>query len=158
MNAQTNAQTNVSEREAALQALDSSYAAFLERFRGVPDEALSFVPPGEEYTLGILPEHLCDPLRSYSSQLEAMARCDFAPVDLTGDQALAAAKARRHRQLAEWRPTGADREGMLSRLDAAHKHARSTLAAVDEASFTRTAPVVYSVGSPPLPTWSTRCR
>lgn len=147
-----NAQTSASERDATLQALDSAYAAFLVQFRGVPDEALSFVPEGEEYTLGILPEHLCDPLWSYSSQLDAMARSDFAPLDLSGDRALAESKARRHKELAAWRPSGADREAMLSRLETAHRHARSRLAAVDEPSFTRTAPVVYSAGAAPLPT------
>lgn len=146
------AQTNVSEREAALRTLDSAYAAFIERFRGVPDEALSFVPSGEEYTLGILPEHLCDSLRSYSSQLDAMVRSGFAPLDLSGDQALAAAKERRHQQLCAWRPTGAERAALLERLATAHQRARSTLSAVDDASFTRTAPVVYSAGGAPLPT------
>lgn len=146
------AHTNVSERETALRTLDSAFATFLERFRDVPDEALSFVPAGEEYTLGILPEHLCDQLWSYSSQLDAMARSGFAPLDLSGDQALAEAKARRHKELAAWRPTGEDRVAMMARLEAAHQHARSRLAAVNEETFTRTAPVVYSAGGAPLPT------
>lgn len=147
-----NAHTNVSEREAALVALDSAYARFLDAFRAVPDEALSFAPEGEEYTLGILPEHLCDPLYGYSSQLDAMARSAFAPLDLSGDRARAASSERRHRQLAEWRPTGDEREETLARLNRAHQHARSTLATVDEESFTRTAPVIYSSGGAPLPT------
>jgi hypothetical protein len=147
-----NDRVNSSEREAALLGLDAAYARFLEQFRSVPDEALSFVPDGEEYTLGILPEHLCDPLWSYSSQLDTMVRSGFAPLDLTGDGPLRAAKAHRHRNLASWRPSAGERESMLSRLDTAHLHARSRLAALDAESFTRAAPVVYSTGDAPLAT------
>lgn len=144
--------TNAPPREAALLALDAAYAAFLAAFREVPDEALRFVPEGEEYTLGILPEHLCDPLWDYSSQLDAMLRAGFARVDLSGDRALDVAKAQRHTELAVWRPSAADRMAMLGRLDTAHRHARARLAALDDATFIRSAPVVYAAGSEPLPT------
>ena len=147
-----NDRTELSEREAALQALDTAYADFLDAFEAVPDEALGFVPAGEEYALGILPEHLCDPLWSYSSQLDAMLRCGFEPLDLTSDRARDAAGAQRHAQLAAWRPIASDREAMLARLRAAHQHAHSRLAAVDERDFTRTAPIVYSAGGAALPT------
>lgn len=141
-----------SEREAALLALDTAYTAFLDAFGAVPDAALSFVPLGEEYTLGILPEHICDPLWSYSSQLDAMLRCGFEPLDLSGDRALDAANAQRHAKLAAWRPDASERAGMLARLETAHRHARSRLAAIDETAFTRTAPVTYHSGGEPLPT------
>src|SRR5579884_3394498 len=78
-------------REVAVRTLDAAYATFLATFREVPDAALSYVPEGEEYTLGILPEHLCDSLWSYSSLLDAMRRTGFAPLDLSGDRALDAA-------------------------------------------------------------------
>lgn len=143
---------SVLEREAALLALDTAYSAFLDAFAAVPDAALSFVPPGEEYCLGILPEHICDPLWSYTSQLDAMLQGDFAPLDLSGGPALQEANARRHAQLAAWRPDASERGEMAARLEAAHRHARSHLAAVDEATFIRTAPVIYHAGDEPLPT------
>lgn len=139
-------------RESALLALDRAYAAFLEAFHEVPDEALSFVPEGEEYALGILPEHLCDPLWGYSSQLDAMLRAGFAPLDLSADRIRAAADAQRHTALAVWRPGPAERAEMLARLATAHRHARSRLAALDDATFVRSAPVVYAAGAEPLPT------
>ncbi len=147
-----NIESNEPPREAAILALDQAYAAFLEAFREVPDKALRFVPAGEEYALGILLEHLCDPLWSYSSQLDAMLRADYAQIDLSGDQVLAAAKATRHAKLAAWRPDASERAGMLERLATAHQHARSRLAALDDATFTRAAPVVYAAGTEPLPT------
>lgn len=147
-----NTEHTASPREAALRALDQAYAAFLEAFREVPDEALRFVPEGEEYCLGILPEHLCDPLWSYSSQLDAMLRAGFAQIDLSGDRALEAAKAQRHAALAAWRPGTSERAEMMARLATAHQHARSRLAALDDATFTRAAPVVYAAGTEVLPT------
>ena len=139
-------------REAVVRSLDAAYAVFLAAVREVPDAALTFVPEGEEYTLGILPEHLCDSLWGYSSQLDAMVRTGFAPLDLSGDRALNAAYAQRHAELAAWRPTAAERAEMLARLETAHQHARSRLAALDDGTFTRTAAVVYSAGTEPLPT------
>lgn len=148
-----NDQINVTQqREAAVAALDTAYTAFLDAFADVPDAALSFVPSGEEYALGILPEHLCDPLWSYSSQLDAMLRCNFSALDLSGDRPLEAAKQQRHAWLAAWRPTADDRAAMFARLETAHRHARSRLAAVDAAAFTRAAPVTYAEGGEPLPT------
>ena len=139
-------------REASLSALGRAYVQFLAAFRDVPDEAMSYVPAGDEYALGILPEHLCDPLWKYSSQLDAMVRADFSQIDLSLDKIYEAAQARRHADLAAWRPTGAEREAMLARLETAHQHARSRLAALDDATFTRTAPIVYTAGSEPYPT------
>jgi hypothetical protein len=142
----------VVDPEVAVAALDTAYAGFLDAFRDVPDAAFSFVPDGEEYALGILPEHLCDPLWSYSSQLDAMLRCEFEPLNLSGDRPLEAANQQRHAWLAAWRPTSADRAGMFARLETAHQHARSRLAALDGATFTRTAPVTYTTVGEPLPT------
>ncbi|HLJ81132.1 MAG TPA: DinB family protein [Ktedonobacterales bacterium] len=139
-------------REASLSALDQAYVQFLEAFRDVPDEALSYVPAGDEYALGILPEHLCDPLWKYSSQLDAMVRADFSQIDLSLDNIYEEAQARRHADLAAWRPLSAERGAMLARLKTAHQHAHSRLAALDDVTFTRTAPIVYTAGSEPYPT------
>src|SRR5579859_3481589 len=116
-------------REAAIVAFDQAHVSFLEAFRDVPDEALSYVPAGDEYALGILPEHLCDSLWSYSSQLDATLRAGFSQIDLSQDNIYQAARARRHAELAAWRPSSAEREAILARLEMAHEHARSRLAA-----------------------------
>src|SRR5579859_1160151 len=139
-------------REAAIVAFDQAHVSFLEAFRDVPDEALSYVPAGDEYALGILPEHLCDSLWSYSSQLDATLRAGFSQIDLSQDNIYQAARARRHADLAAWRPSSAEREAILTRLEMAHQHARSRLAALDDTTFTRTAPIVYSAASEPYPT------
>jgi DinB superfamily len=141
-----------STREVAMARLDDTRAAFLAAFAEVPDEALAYVPVGDEYALGVLPMHLQDPLRDYMDVLERALGAQFAPVDLSADAARAEAGTRRHAELVAQRPGGADRARMLGDLETAHRDARSRLAALDEATFTRAAPVTYSPGADPYPT------
>jgi hypothetical protein len=113
---------------------------------------MPYVPDGDEYALGGLLLHLQHPLRDYTSQLRRMIRADFAQIDLSADPARTATQEQRHEKLVSWRPTGTDRAGLLSGLKSAHQDAREQLAAVDEETFTRSAPVIYSAGTDPYPT------
>lgn len=139
-------------RDAALAAFDQAYRDFLAAFAEVPNEALSYVPAGDEYALGVLLLHLQHPLRDYIDQLRRMMRADFAQIDLSADAARAATQEQRHAKLISWRPTSADRAGLLSGLALAHQDARTQLGALDEAMFGRSAPVIYSPGTEPYPT------
>jgi hypothetical protein len=136
----------------ALAAFDRSYAAFVEAFDHAPDEALSFVPPGDDYALGILPLHLQDQIRDYMALLQHMLEQDFAQIDLSQGGEREKKTANRYTYLAEQRPTGADRAGMLTELASVHQEAQVQLGALDEATATRTAPVIYSTGTAPYPT------
>jgi len=136
----------------ALTSFDQGYIAFLAAFAQAPDEALAYVPPGDEYALGVLPLHLQDPLRRYTALLRQMLRANFGEVDLSADPEREAREARWHAELVAQRPTGADRPGMLAGLAATHQEARAALVALDEATGARTAPVIYSAGSAPYPT------
>lgn len=141
-----------SGRDAALAAFDQAYRDFLAAFAETPDEALPYVPAGDDYALGVLLLHLQHPLRDYMDQLRRMLRADFAQVDLSADAARTATQEQRHAKLISWRPTGADRAGLLTGLESAHQDARTQLGALDEATFSRSAPVIYSPGSEPYPT------
>ncbi len=144
--------TTTPPQREALDDLDRAYREFLAMFGQVPDEALLYLPPGDEYRLGVLPAHLQDPLRDYLALLERLLRADFAPIDLSADPALAEAKAQRHARLVAMRPTRAGRARILAELEAAHQAARARLAELDAATFEREAPVIYAPGAAPYPT------
>lgn len=136
----------------ALASFEQAYAAFLAAFDQAPDAALSYVPPGDAYALGILPLHLQDQIRDYMGLLQRMLADNFAPIDLGQDTERETTSANRYAYLAEQRPTGADRAGMLAELASVHREAQARLVSLDEATATRTAAVIYSAGTPPYPT------
>lgn len=143
------------ESEKALAAFDQARDAFLAAFAQAPDEALPYVPPGEEYTIGILPIHLQDSIVNYLDLYGRIVRTDFASFDTSADPDAAEkaeAAARHHRDLAAQRPTGAERAGMLADLARVHEAVRARFAPLDDAAFTRQAQIIYSAGGPVYPT------
>jgi DinB superfamily len=146
---------SASESATALAAFDQARDVFLAAFAQAPDEALPYVPPGDEYALGILPVHLQDPIHDYMDLFERIVRTDFASFDMSADADAAEkaeASARHHRALAEQRPTGDDRAEMLADLARAHESVRARFAPLDDATFTRQAQVVFAGGGAPYPT------
>jgi DinB superfamily len=139
-------------RAAALAAFDSARDRFLAAFAAAPDAALPFVPAGEEYALGVLPMHLQDPMRHYMAVLDMIQAEGYGPLDLTGTAEEAAISPERHAQIVATRPSGAERVGMLAALAAAHERVRTRVAALDEDTYMRAAPVVYGPGADPYPT------
>jgi hypothetical protein len=136
----------------ALETFEQAYAAFLAAFEQAPDAALAYVPPGDAYSLGILPLHLQDQIRDYMDLLQHMLKDDFASLDLGQDTERETRAANRYAYLAEQRPTGADRAALLTELASAHREAHTGLGALGEATGTRTAAVIYSAGTAPYPT------
>lgn len=146
---------SASESVQALAAFDQARDVFLAAFAQAPDEALPYVPPGDEYALGILPVHLQDPIHDYLDIFERMQRTNFVPFDLSADPDAAAkaeASAQHHRSLAAQRPTGTDRARMLADLARAHESVRTRMDPLDDATFTRQAQVVFAAGGAPYPT------
>lgn len=143
------------ERASAMAAFDDAYQAFLAAFAQAPDDVLPYVPPGDEYALGVLPMHLLDPIHRYLAVLDNMQREGFAALDRSAGPegtARTEAEARRHAFLVAQRPTGADRAPMLAELAKAHQAVHAKMDALDGATFARQAPVVYAAGSEPYPT------
>ncbi|MGZ3664112.1 MAG: DinB family protein [Ktedonobacterales bacterium] len=146
---------STSESAQALAAFDQARDVFLAAFAQAPDEALPYVPPGEEYALGILPVHLQDSIHDYMDLFARIVRTDFASFDMSADADAAEkaeASARHHRALAEQRPTGAERAGMLTDLARTHESVRARFAPLDDVTFTRQAQIVFSAGGPVYPT------
>src|SRR5215471_7684783 len=149
MSDSTDTSASVTEQ---LNTFDEARDHFLAAFAQAPDEALPFVPPGDEYAIGVLPIHLLDPITRYMTVFEQMMASDFALVDRAGDPAALAWEAERHAHSAATRPTGAERAGMLRDLTAAHQKVVDRFSALDAATFTSQGPVIYPGSSDPYPT------
>jgi hypothetical protein len=145
----TDSSASVSQQ---LTAFDEARDHFLAAFAQAPDEALPFVPSGDEYAIGVLPIHLLDPITRYVTVFEQMMASDFALVDRAGDPAAMAWETERHAHSVATRPTGAERPGMLRDLAAAHQGVVDRFSALDAATFTRQGPVIYPGSPDPYPT------
>jgi hypothetical protein len=136
----------------ALAAFDQSYTEFLDAFADVPDEALSYLAPGDEYVLGVLPIHLTQSAQRYMAVLTQLDGLPSGVVDLSADAELEAEESQRHAALVAKRPSASERAHMLADLDAVHHSARSRLAGYAPAEFARVVPVIYARGTEPYPT------
>jgi len=68
------------DRAAALQELGANRDAFVGAYDVVPDEALAFLKPGEDYALGGLVPHVCAVLEHYRFILSTVVESGFAEV------------------------------------------------------------------------------
>jgi DinB superfamily len=136
----------------ALAAFDSARDAFLAAFARAPNDALGYVPTGDEYAIGVLVMHLVDPMDRYMSVFDLMRCAGFGRVDFSADAERTAREASRHADLVAARPTGADRQRLIDELQAAHQRVRTTVGTLDADTFARQAPVIYTAGADPYPT------
>src|SRR5260221_11540395 len=136
-------------RAAALAAFDAAHDRFLAAFAQAPDEALPFVPAGEEYALGVLPMHMQDPMRHYLAVFDMVSAGDFGPLDLTGTAEADSVSPERHAALVAARPTGAARGALLAELAAAPGRGGALGAALGGATLLRPAPGIYPPASAP---------
>jgi hypothetical protein len=145
--------TNLSdEQQRALDAFDAARDAFLPAFAQAPDEALAYVPAGDEYAVGTLLPHIRDTITHYLGVLGLIREAGFGPVDLSADPSRARREEQQHLDLVALRPTGADRARLLGELAAAHQSVHVAVSALDGAEYGRQAPVVFSAGTDAFPT------
>jgi hypothetical protein len=135
-------------REAAMAAFDESRDRFLDAYERVPDAALGFLKPGDDYSIGGLLAHLTWGLRHYAGVLEAAAAGGFGEVRDPTD------RAEQDRVSAEGRRTiaAAERGASLASLGAAHARLAGQVRSLPESDFERTAPVLYGDATEPYPT------
>ena len=134
--------TALSEFERSRKALETSYAA-------VPDAALRYLPPGDDYTLGGLAPHVTNVLVDYGSALSQMIAANFGEVHTseTNDEA----KQRRDRQVAEG--FGAEqRLAVFQEMAQAHEAVARTVKSLSAADFGRVAPVYFGDATEPYQT------
>jgi hypothetical protein len=137
----------VVDRGAALAEFDRTRAEWEEAFARVPDEALGFLKPGDDYALGGLLVHVNAVLSGYLALLRAIVAADFQ--ELTSSPP-ADAEAVAHSARRGLSPT--EREPALAEMRRLHVEFRDTLASLDETDWSRTCAVVYGAGQDPLPT------
>lgn len=140
------------EQRQALNDFDAARDTFLAAFAQAPDEALEYVPVGDEYAVGTLLPHLCDPINRYLSILELIRSANFGPVDLAADPSRTVREAQRHIDLVAMHPTGADRARLVGDLAETHQRVHIAVTALNGESYVRQAPVIYTAGSDPFPT------
>lgn len=135
-------------REAALAAYDAARDRFLAAFEEVPDAALGFLKPGDDYSIGGLLSHVTWGLTHYSSVLEHVVSGGFGEVRDPTDP------AEQERVAAAGRAAVApdERGAALSALDAAHGRLARQVRSLAEADFERTAPVLYGDATEPYAT------
>jgi hypothetical protein len=135
-------------REAALAAFDEARDRFLVAFEQVPDAALGFLEPGDDYSIGGLLAHLTWGLRHYSGVLDTAVSGGFGEFrDRSDPDDLARAAAEGRAGL-----SASERGAALESLGAAHGQLADQVRTMPEADFERTAPVLYGDASEPFRT------
>lgn len=136
------------ERAAALADFEAARTEWESALAKVPDEALGYLKPGDDYALGGLQVHVNWVLVHYSRVLEAMIAGGFAaigPKDRPGEAEAANKKAKAGLNAAGRKQALAE----MARLHTFFVGAADGLAPGD---WSRKAPVVYGEGQDPYPT------
>jgi len=136
------------DRDAALADFDAARKEWEDAFARVPDSALTYLKPGDDYALGGLQVHVNWVLAHYRRVLEGILRARFeqiGPQDPAGAEAHALDGARRGL-------TPPQRRKSLEEMADLHAAVRTAVRQMPAADFKRKAQVVYAEGEDPYPT------
>ena len=136
------------DRDTALKEFEAARAAFLDAYAGVPDEALAFLKPGEDYALGGLVTHVVAVLEHYELVLSAVLDAEFGEV--RPDDAPGFWEQQGLRAHAGLRPD--EREAAFAELDRRHDSFVATMASLRGEEWNRKAPVWFGSAAEALPT------
>jgi hypothetical protein len=141
----------VIDRETALAKFDHARDDFLRAFAAIPDEALSYLPEGDDCTLGDLLAHVINSMYMYTMALDAMNSSDFGetrPFDEQGEHDL-----REHDVRMKHIYSGDEgRAQVIEQLEAVHDRLASKLREMAYEDYSRQVPVYYRGASDPYPT------
>jgi hypothetical protein len=136
------------DREAALADLDVARAEWEAAFAQVPDAALAYLKPGDDYALGGLQVHVNWVLVHYGRVLDAI-RADphqaVEPLDKPGESEDANKRAKAGL-------TGAERKPSLEEMSGLHRFVKGAAAGLSATDWSHKTPVVYGEGQDPYPT------
>jgi hypothetical protein len=136
------------DRGTALASFEAARAGFVEAIGSVPDEALGYLKPEDDYALGGLVFHVNAILEHYGVVLAAIQEAGFgetSPSDPPGLFETANARAKEG-LLPE------ERAGALASTGRLHDSVAGRLGSVEAADWDRKAPVRYEPASDPFPT------
>ncbi len=136
------------DREAALSDLDAARAEWEAAFAQVPDPALAYLKPGDDYALGGLQVHVNWVLVHYGRVLDAIKANPYQalqPLDKPGESEDANRRAKAGLTAAERKPS-------LEEMSGLHRFVMDAAAGLSEADWQLKTPVVYGEGQDPFPT------
>jgi hypothetical protein len=136
------------DRDSALKDFEDARAAFVGAYDGVPDEALAFVKPGEDYALGGLVTHAVAVLEHYRFVLSAILDAGFGEVRPEAPPGFWEQQGRRAH--AGLRPE--DRAAAFGELDRQHGAFVATVASLPREDWDRKAAVWFPSAAEALPT------
>lgn len=136
------------DREEALADLDAARAEWEAAFAQVPDAALAYLKPGDDYALGGLQVHVNWVLVHYGRVLDAL-RADphqtLEPLDKPDESEDANRRAKAGLTAAERKPS-------LEEMSGLHRFVREAAAGLSPADWSQKTPVIYGEGQDPYPT------
>jgi hypothetical protein len=135
-------------KDAALADFEKARAEWESALAQVPDEALAYLKPGDDYALGGLQVHVNWVLVHYGRILDGLIAGGFAPLaplDPPGenDEINKRAKAGL---------TADGRRNALAEMAAMHEAVLEAARGLPDASWSRKVPVVYGAAQEPYPT------
>ena len=135
-------------RDAGLADLEAARKEWEAAFARVPDGALAYLKPGDDYALGGLQVHVNWVLTHYRRVMDGMIAGGFAqlgPQDGPGDAEAAGEKAKAGLE-------ARDRAKALDEMGRLHVAVVSAVMRLPEADWSRKCAVVYGAGQDPFPT------
>jgi DinB family protein len=136
------------DRDQALADFDRARAEWQQAFVRVPDNALDFLKPGDDYALGGLQVHVNWVLSHYLQVLRAISAARFTE---TRSEDPPGAEARALRDAKSGLPPGSRRKA-LEEMARLHEAFRAAMDLLPDEDWTRQCPVVYGPGQDPYPT------
>jgi hypothetical protein len=135
-------------RDAGLADFEAARKEWEAAFARVPDGALTYLKPGDDYALGGLQVHVNWVLTHYRRVMDGMIAGGFAqlgPQDGPGDAEAAGEKAKAGLE-------AKDRAKALDEMGRLHVAVVSAVMRQPEADWSRKCAVVYGAGQDPFPT------
>ena len=136
------------ERDAALADFEVARNEWEGAFRRVPDGALKYLKPGDDYSLGGLLVHVNWVLAHYRRVLDGLIASGFGQIGLQdppGAEQHALDGARRGLEPSERGPS-------LQEMGDLHQSVSRTIASLPASDWERKAPVIYGGEEDPYPT------
>ncbi|HKV86668.1 MAG TPA: DinB family protein [Candidatus Dormibacteraeota bacterium] len=135
-------------RDSDLADFDGARQEWEAAFGRVPDEALQYLRPGDDYALGGLQVHVNWVLLHYSRVLDGIIAKRFAPLEPQDSPGESDEVGRRAK--AGMNPN--ERKRSLDEMGRLHAAVRGAASRLQAADWSRKAAVVYGAGQDPYPT------
>jgi hypothetical protein len=137
------------DRAAALADFSRARSEFEDAFGKVPDEAIGYRPPGDDYALGGLVVHVTDVLDHYAYVLDAIRAAGFGSVRVAEGATIA---ERRSPGTVASGFSDHERDAVLGAMRSAHDGLATTAEVLPTEAYTRKAPVSFGDASAPVDT------